>query len=265
MPKLKRKVENMDAYSQLAKVPIFSISEVEKITGNSHSAYSLMSRLMKKDLVRKIRKNIYTAINPVTGDIVASPFQIACGITETAYISHHSAFEYHGVAHQVFYEVYVSSETKFNSFGYDYWSFKYISSRINEGVIDRSDSIGIRVTELERTVLDSIYDLNKIGGLEELLHCLNGIGFLEEDKLLRYLDLYDNQGLYQRTGFILQHFKEQFSLSQDFFESCKERIGKSRGYLFQDNSLENHYNKEWQLMVPLHLSEMTEQGGSILV
>lgn len=42
-------------------------------------------------MVKKVRKNIYSAVNPVTGQIVATRFQIACAIIDTAYISYHSA------------------------------------------------------------------------------------------------------------------------------------------------------------------------------
>ncbi|HHV19564.1 MAG TPA: hypothetical protein GXZ27_12115 [Thermoanaerobacterales bacterium] len=110
----------MNVYNELAKFPVFSIDEVHKLTGNVKTAYSRLGRLMKKDLVRKIRRNIYSPVNPVTGQVVASRYQIACAITDTAYISHHSAFDYYGFANQVFYEMYVSSETKFNNFEYDH-------------------------------------------------------------------------------------------------------------------------------------------------
>ena len=85
----------MNVYNQLAKHPVFTINEVEKLTGNLKTAYSQLDRLMKKGLVKKVRKNIYSVVNPVTGQIVATRYQIACAVTGTAYISHHSAFEYY--------------------------------------------------------------------------------------------------------------------------------------------------------------------------
>ncbi len=77
----------MIGYKKLAKYGVFSIDEIIKLTDNKKTAYSLLDRLMKKDLVRKIRKNIYSCINPATGQIVASRYQIACAVTNTAYIS----------------------------------------------------------------------------------------------------------------------------------------------------------------------------------
>lgn len=255
----------MDAYNQLAKYPVFTIDEVEKLTGNSKTAYSQLDRLMKKGLVKKVRKNIYSVVNPVTGQIVAMRYQIACAVTDTAYISHHSAFEYYGLANQVFYEVYVSSKTKFNTFEYDHVTYKYVASRMQEGIVEAKNTTGVQITDLERTVIDSIRDYNKIGGFEELLNCLEGVHYLDEAKLLRYLKVYNTQGLYQRVGYLLQHYQKEMQVSNDFINSCKEKIGRSRRYLLNESIDGSTYNREWELMVPKVLLEITEQGGDILV
>lgn len=240
----------MDAYRYLAKLPTFSISHVEELTQNRKTAYSLLDGLMKKGLVKKVKSNIYSAIDPSTGQVYANRYQIACAITYTAYISHHSAFEYYGLANQVFYEVYVSSKTRFNPFEYENIDYKYIASRMDEGVVEAKNTLGIRVTDLERTVIDSINDFNKIGGFEELLNCISGIHYIDETKLREYLDIYDRQVLYQRTGYILNQFKAEMKLSDEFINYCKERVGSSRRYLINDLKEKNLFDKEWNLMVP---------------
>nr|WP_245250869.1 type IV toxin-antitoxin system AbiEi family antitoxin [Youngiibacter multivorans] len=220
---------------------------------------------MKKDLVRKIRKNIYSAVNLATGQLVATRFQIACAITDTAYISHHSAFEYYGLANQVFYEVYVSSKTKFNHFEYAHVTYRYVASRMSEGVIEAKNTTGVRITDLERTVVDSIRDFNKIGGFEELLNYLEGVHYLDEKKLIGYLDIYDTQGLYQRVGYLLDNYRKEMQLSSEFIEYCKSKIGKSRRYLVNELKDNSSYNNEWELMVPEGLFELKDQGGEIPV
>jgi len=236
----------MDIFNQLAKLPVFTINEVEPLTGNLKTAYSLLGRLMKKDSIRKVRKNIYSAVNPVTGQIVATRYQIACAVTDTAYISHHSAFEYYGLANQVFNELYVSSESKFNTFEYDQITYKYIASRMKDGVVEAKNTTGVRITDLERTVIDSIGDYNKIAGIEELLNCLEGIHYLDESKLLKY-------------------FQNEMQISDDFISYCKGKIGKSRRYLLNEFNQQNIYNNEWKLMVPEGLFDIAEQGGDEFV
>jgi len=255
----------MDVYTELAKCPVFAIYDVNKLTNNKKTAYSQMDRLMKKGLVKKIRKNIYSVVNPATGQIVATRYQIACAITNTAYISHHSAFEYYGFANQVYNEVYVSSEAKFNHFDYDHVTYKYVASRMKEGVVEAKNTTGVKITDLERTVIDSIRDFNKIGGFEELINCLEGVHYLDEKKLKRYLDIYNTQGLYQKAGFLLEHYRKEMQLSKEFLEYCKRKIGKSKGYLVSESKENSYYNSEWELMVPEGLFEITDQGGNILV
>lgn len=255
----------MNTFNELAKLSVFSIKDVEKLTNNVKTAYSLLNRLMKRDQVRKIRQNIYSCVNPATGQIVASPYQIACAVTSTAYISHHSAFEFHGLANQVYYEVYVSSETRFRDFEFEGITYRYVASKLKDGVVEAKNTTGVRVTDLERTVIDGIKDFEKIGGLEELLNCLEGIHYLDECKLKAYLEGYNLQALYQKTGYLLEHYKKEMQLSDVFIQYCKSKIGKSTRYLLRESNDENYYNSEWKLVVPEGLFVITDQGGDVYV
>ncbi|MDW7670529.1 MAG: type IV toxin-antitoxin system AbiEi family antitoxin [Bacillota bacterium] len=253
-------MDTLTGYNELAQLVVFSPAEVAKLTGNRKTAYSLLDRLMKKGLVKKIRQNVYSCVNPATGQVIASRYQIACAVNDSAYLSHHTAFEYHGVAHQVFYDMYVSSKTKFRSFEFDGIRYRYVASKVDAGVVEPKHSEKVRVTDLERTVIDSIKDFEKIAGFEELLQCLDRVPYLDEDKLKRYLAVYEMQVLYQKTGFLLAHYRQQMQLSAAFFDHCKSRIGKSTRYLLRDRVGGSHYNGEWQLVVSEGVFDLTDQG-----
>lgn len=252
----------MVGYAELAKLNTFTMDDVFKLVGNKKTASSLVLRLSKKGLVKKIRNNLYTCINIADGQPVASKYQIACAVNNSAYLSHHSAFEYMGISNQVFYEIYVSSEKRFDDFEFNGITYRYISSKMSVGVIKPKNTQGIRVTSLERTVVDSIKDFEKIGGLEELLNCIEATPYLKEDELIKCLDEYNLQFLYQKTGFILNNYKSQFQLSDEFISYCKNKMGKSTRYLTKDST---KYLKEWRLVVPEYLFQVNEQGGTHLV
>lgn len=252
----------MVGYAELSKLNTFSMADVCNLVGNKKTASSLILRLSKKGLVKKIRNNLYSCVNVADGSVVASRYHIACGINETAYLSHHSAFEYAGMANQVYYEVYVSSNVRFADFEFEGITYKYVASKLDTGIVEPKNTQGIRVTSLERTVVDSIKDFEKIGGLEELLNCISSIIHLDEKQLIEYLDAYDMQFLYQKTGFILEHYKNELKISDKFIDYCKNKIGKSTRYLTKDSST---YCNEWRLVVPNNLFEITEQGGMPLV
>ena len=102
--------EKVKGFSELAKLSVFSVDDVEAISGNVHTARSMLARLVDKGFVRKIRNNMYSVVNLSTDGVVASRYQIACAINDSAYLTHHTAFEFYGLANQVYYEVYVASE-----------------------------------------------------------------------------------------------------------------------------------------------------------
>lgn len=59
--------------------------------------------------------------------------------------------EYYGITDQVYYDVYVASETSFREFDFDGYTYRYVVSKDMEGVETPALSGGIRITNLERT------------------------------------------------------------------------------------------------------------------
>lgn len=253
----------MVGYVELSKYNTFSMVDVCELVGNMKTASSLVLRLSKKGMVKKIRNNLYTCVNVTDGNIIASKYHIACGINKTAYISHHTAFEFEGYSNQVFYEVCVSSKKKFRDFEFDGITYRCIDSKTESGVISPKNTTGIRITSTERTVIDSIKDFEKIGGLEELINSLALIYYLDENLLKIYLDEYNIHFLYQKTGFILTRYKKELQISDEFIKYCKSKIGDSTRYLTNEIG-HVKYDSDWKLVVPTNLFEITKQGGSTL-
>jgi len=138
-------------------------------------------------------------------------------------------------------------------------------SKFDDGVIEPSNTEGIRVTDLERTAIVSMKDFGKAGGLDELLRCLDMLTFLDENSLRNYLDRYGLQFLYQKTGYMLEHYQDALGLSVGFFDYCMDRVGKSTRYLLPEMSNNGIYNPRWRLVVPSDLFSMYERGGDALV
>jgi predicted transcriptional regulator of viral defense system len=239
----------MKYYEQLLEMGCFTRDELCTLTGNFDTAGTLLKNYQKKGYVRQVRRNLYVAVNLTDRQPVVSKFRIAGRITPSAYVSHNAAFAYYGYANQVSCQVEVSSETPFVSFNFDGNFYVYLASRIKDGVIERPD--GVRVTDVERTVLDGIHDFEKIMGLKKLLRCLEAIPSVNEDKLLLYLAVYGKRFLYQKTGYILRYFRREWNLNEDFFRECAAHIGKSTRYLIGHSK--GIYDREWRLVVPADL------------
>ena len=252
----------MEQYVQLLKLGCFRREDVAELTGNIRTADSVLYSHKKRGLIMSVRRNLYTAISLETNQPVCTPYQIASYISEDSYVSHHSAFEYHGMANQVFSEMYVSSGTKFNNFEFDGKHYVRLPSKSLAGV----KTVGkVRVTNIERTIVDSIKDFPKIGGLEELLRCLAMVTYASEDKLVAYLQMYDSQFLWQKTGYILSCFPNM-KLSEKFFGICKDNSRKSVRYLYEELRFEKPvFSSEWGLYVPNDMMKLLDEGGEALV
>jgi predicted transcriptional regulator of viral defense system len=242
----------MNLYFEMQKNPTFSMADVACHYDKAEAARSAVKRLVHNGLAVKIRNNLYTCISGETRTPLANRYQIASAITPSSYISHHTAMEYHGVSNQVFYEVYVSSVTEFRNFEFDGYSYRCIMSKLNSGIDAVKLSGGIRVTDKERTVIDSIKDMDKIAGLEEVIENIGNMIRLNEGKLLKYLSDYGNQFLYQKTGFVLEAFQDKFRLSEEFYRICIDNIGSSKRYLTKE-IMDGIYLDKWKMIIPSQL------------
>jgi predicted transcriptional regulator of viral defense system len=254
----------MKYYKELLELQCFTRADAVRLTGSEGAANSMLIDYQKKGYISHVKRNLYVVISMETGQPVASRYFIGSHITDGAYLSHHAAFEYYGCANQVFYEIYVSGTKRFAAFDYDDVTYRYIAPRIPDGIAEEPD--GVRVTDMERTVLDSICDFEKIAGLEELLRCLELVPYLNEEKLLAYLSQYGKQILYQKAGYVLFQLKKELRLSDRFFEVCEKQMSKSVRYLYNGIKHEpSVFDGRWQLFVPQNLSSLLTQGGELHV
>ena len=171
------------------------------------------------------------------------------------------AMEYYGITDQVFYDVYVTSSKQFTDFEFEGYRYHHIRPSIELGIEKQEYSGGVFITDRERTALDCIKDMDKISGIEEVISNVDSIGRINESKLLKYLEEYDNQFLYQKTGYLLDNGTDKHGLSDTLFETCRNKMGKSKRYLTKDKT-KGVYESKWQLVVPLNVDSM--KNGEML-
>ena len=170
----------MKNYEKIVELGCFSLGELaKKLNCCISTAASLIQAYIKNGYIERVRRDLYVAISIETKQPILSRYQIGCRLAQDAYLSHHSAFEVYGYANQVFYEVYVATETRFTDFVYDGILYHRIAPKENA---DINIINGVKVSSVEQTVVDSICDIEKIGGLEETIRSVLLIPSLKADK-----------------------------------------------------------------------------------
>jgi len=243
---------------ELIKKLIFTLEEVQECFDNESRANYWIKRSIKKKQLQKVRNGLYALVNPVTEKAYADKLVIGSNIFDSGYLTYHSALEYHGLANQDYEKVYVASQKRFDTFTHEGISFERTKDPIEKGVDTIKSPHIIRVTDLERTVVDCIDNIERAGGVEQLVIALFHIKKLDETKLLEYLTLYNKNILWQKTAYLLENFNQILRLPKEFFAECKKGVSKRIIYFLNDGTFGDAvYNDTWNIIAPRTFSFRT--------
>ena len=244
----------MKQYSFLKKA-ICDLSEISKDFTHESSMLSALSRLENRNIIRKLKRGLYALVNPLTEDIYVNKFEIGTILHDGNYIAYHSALEYYGLATQVYYDVHVISKSHYSSINIEGLEYQFYQSDYDEGIIETNHSSLIRITTLERTIIDCINKEKIAGGLEEVFMALNMITYLDENKLLYHLKKYNSKLLYKKVGYLFSLIKPDY-LSNNFYNICKSNISSRIDDLRENKKVAYIYDKEWKLYIAKDLMNM---------
>lgn len=248
----------MKHYEKLIEFGCFSRSKLAGMLGCDSTAASTIREYLQKGYIERVHRDLYVVISLETKQPICSRYQIGASLFPDACISHHSALELFGYSNQVFYVTYVTTNSRFPDFTYNGISYHRVAQRTDAHVVQSGN---VRVTDLERTVADSIADLEKIGGLEETLRCFALIPSLNQTKLLQVLALYQNGFLYQKCGYILEALNSSLGLPDSFFSECQKHISNSKQYLMKNRDGMTWHEK-WKLYAPDSIQNIINKGVS---
>lgn len=229
---------------------VFTLYDVAQETGSMRSAQTLLMRYQKYGYVSKVRRGLYCVNNMATHLPEANKYQVASALTPTSYIAYHAAMEYHGLAHQVYYDVAVGGEQAFNSFEFDGNQFAYHHIATHVGVDTPIADRHVRVTNIERTVVDCIDRIDLSGGWEELTNALRSVQYLREENILAILTAYNKIALYKKVGFLFEQL--HMPVSSNLIDTCKQYAKGSVTYLTSDGDSDT-FNTTWRLYAPKKL------------
>ena len=144
----------MKYLAALQQKKLFTLQDAEQLTGNLMTAKTLLQSYKKAGYIISIRRNLYAAVDLASGEPLANRYEIGSSVNHGAFISHHSALEYHGVANQVFYTVTVSSADRFTEFEFGGITYEQYAPKIMSGVIAPPRMPLVSVTDIDQTVID---------------------------------------------------------------------------------------------------------------
>lgn len=209
-----------------------------------------------------IRKFIY-AVKPLfSQDQWVDPYLLASKLTVDAVLAYHTALELHGLAYTTFSEFTFLVSKQLQPFTYEAQRFRGISqpkALINDGNIGcgideiKRAGVIIKLTSLERTLVDVLDRPDLGGGWEEIWRSIDNITRLDTNKVVEYALLLKNATTVAKVGYFLEQRPSHFAADKNSIDALLLHIPKQPHYMSRDSQAKGKYIEKWQLIVPLEI------------
>ena len=233
-----------------------SLDNFNKNTVNAGLQYHL-----SKNHIARIRRGYYLVTNNyLSGIHVESDYLLIAGrMTSDAVISYHTAMEFHALAYSVGSTIYFNSNENVGHLQCDYGEYQQVAHPVSlkpnnlflETKLHDRMGMDIRVTTIERTLVDCLARPELAGGWEEIWRSFESVNFLDIEKVIRYARRLGNATTIAKLGFFLEQHQTQFSIKEEQLTQLAIHKPQSRHYM------DKHYKglvksvPQWNLIVPL--------------
>lgn len=226
---------------------------------------SHLARWQKLGKVRRVRAGLY--VRDTGKAAIPDLLPLAAKAAPDAALSYHTALEAHGYAQSLFERLTFVTWTKAKPFHFEGRQFSPVRPRaalaragLKHGWIDELDRSGVevRVTSLERTVVD-VFDRPELaGGVEEVWRSCAAVPALDLKELERYLLLLGRGVLVAKLGYFLEERSEELLVPNRLIAELRRRRPRSPAYV--SRKLGGRLAKDWNLVVPHIWDSMPARG-----
>ncbi len=227
---------------------------------------ALLAYYRKTGRVIRVRRGLYAVI-PSGADpdsYPIDPYLIAAKLTRDAVLSHHTALEFHGRAYSVWYHVIYSAARPVGSLSFQsqvYRGVKFPDALLRLGaehfdVLNSERSgVAMRVTSLERTLVDVLHRPDLAGGWEEIWRSLESVEFFDVDQIVAYALLLGNATTNAKVGFFLDQHRDALMIEERHLRPLRDRRPRQPHYLDRARRKPGCLIAKWNLVVPRDVFE----------
>jgi predicted transcriptional regulator of viral defense system len=254
-----------------SKHPVFTVQEldqflIKKGTGNKRTRKALLAYHRKRGRIYPIRRGLYVTVpSGVTTDTFpVDPYLLAAKMADDAVLAYHTALEFYGKAYSVFERFYYLTghqllPVRFRSYEFRCVLFpRKLQAKGKEFfAVNQSERAGldIRITSLERTLVDVLGRPDLGGSWEEIWRSLESIEFFDLDKVIEYALLLENATTVAKLGFFLDQHRKALMVEEVHFQRLRKKLPKRPHYMIRGDRKQSRLVVDWNLIVPVEILE----------
>ena len=249
-----------------ARHPVFRLDEfvaahsAEGRRSRHTSATVLKQHVAAGNLIR-IRRGLYATVPRGTSPEAAQvdPYLVAGRLTTDALISHHTALQLHGVAHSLSRRFTYLTRGRRRPFEFRGAEFVavLVPAALRElpdaggGIAEhRRQGLPVRVTTLERTLVDVLDTPQHGGGWEEIWRSLESVEFFDLDAVIEYALKLRSAVTVARVGFFLEQHRDPLMVEERHLEVLQAHAPAQPRYLDRRRRETGKLLPQWNLVVP---------------
>lgn len=246
---------------------VFTLEELDRFlsergSGNPNTRKSLLTYYRKQGRILPIRRGLYATV-PLGADPknhFVDPYLVTAKLTADSVLGYHTALEFYGKAYSVYtqfhyFSAHRSVPLRFRTHEFiraPVPAFLRSTDRTMFGVNERRrDGVLIRVTSLERTLVDVLDRPELTGSWEEIWRSLESVEFFDLDQVVEYALLSKNATTAAKVGFFLEQHRETLMVDDMHLEPLRRLRPRQPHYLVRRKRRDCRWIKAWNLMVPL--------------
>ena len=228
---------------------------------NPASSLSALKHHIRAGNLLRIRRGLYAVVpRGMTPDsLMVDPYVLASRLTPDAVVAYHGALQCHGKAHSVSRRIQFFTCTKPKPFAFRGTEFVPVpvppplrTLPDRGGGIEEKARAGdtVRVTTLERTLVDVLDAPRHGGGWEEIWRSLESVEFFDLDAVIDYAFKLDSSVTVAKVGFYLEQHREELMVEGRHLDRLRARAPARPLYLERSKRESGKLLSQWNLVVP---------------
>lgn len=262
----------------LSQHAVFTVDELNRFlstagTGNPNTRKSLLTYYRKKGRIIPVRRGLYATVPPGTDPSLHNidPYLVAAKMSPDAVLGYHTALEFHGKAYSLYTKLHYISARKplpmvFQSHEYKRAPVPHLLLEKGKemfGVdMHKRSGVVLRVTNLERTLVDVLDRPDLTGSWEEIWRSLESIEFFDLDVVVHYVLLLENSTTAAKVGFFLQQHRESLMVDEAHLNELRSLRPRQPHYFMRGERKDCSLVKDWNLMIPAEI--LNKSWGEVL-
>ncbi len=235
---------------------------------NPKTREALLVYHVKAGHLLRVRRGLYATVPPGIGldNLQVDPYLLGGQLTEDAVLGYHSALQFHGKAYSVHRRFPFLSRHGRRPFVFQGQEFiavpfpKALQAAQAERFAVRTQKHAggtVRVTDLERTLVDVLVRPDLGGGWEEVWRSLESVEYFNLDRVIDYVLLLRSATAAAKVGFFLEQHREALMVEEAHLDVLRKHVPKQPCYLDRSRRTSGKLVPSWRLMVPPAVLERT--------